>query len=118
MTTIKEAVTDMLSNHAISVEEAADRHFSPGFRQKTNGHWDDRAGFVARIDELRRVTTLVSINVLNEMVEGRHYAERHTIDLLGADGRHIVLEVYLFATFDSAGKFHRIEEANFSLSEG
>jgi len=118
MTTIKEAVTDLLSNHDLSVEEAADRHFSSDFRQKTNGHWDDRAGFVAGIEELRRVMTLVNITVLNEMVEGRHYAERHTIDLLGGDGRHIVLEVYLFATFDSAGKFHRIEEANFSLGEG
>jgi hypothetical protein len=111
MTTLRDALADLLENHDLPVDEAADRHISPDFRQRTNGQWDDRAGFLARITHLRSNTQEVTITVLDEITDGSRYAERHLIDLLGADGRRFVHEVYVFAALDSDGRFVRIEEA-------
>jgi 1,6-anhydro-N-acetylmuramate kinase len=111
MTTLRNALSDLLENHELPVDEAADRHIAPGFRQRTNGHWDDRAGFLARIRHLRSNTRDVTITVLDEITDGSRYAERHIIDLLGADGRRVVHEVYVFASLGPDGRFERIEEA-------
>jgi hypothetical protein len=110
MTTLRDAVADLLDNPGLSLDEAADRHFSPDFRQRTNGEWDDRSGFLARIAELRGNTQQVTITVLDELIDGGRYAERHVIDLLLVDGQRIVQEVYLFAALDSDARFERIEE--------
>ncbi len=110
MTTLSQALADLLQNPDLSVEEAADRHISPDFRQRTNGQWDDRAGFLARIADLRGETRHVTVTVLDELRDGARYAERHVIDLLHNDGRHTVQEVYLFAALDCYGRFRRIEE--------
>jgi 1,6-anhydro-N-acetylmuramate kinase len=111
MTTLRDALADLLENHELPVDEAADRHIAPGFRQRTNGQWDDRAGFLARIRHLRSNTRDVTITVLDEITDGSRYAERHIIDLLGADGRRVVHEVYVFASLGPDGRFERIEEA-------
>jgi hypothetical protein len=111
VTTLRGALADLLENHDLPVDEAADRHISPDFRQRTNGQWDDRAGFLARIRHLRSNTQEVTITVLDEITDGSSYAERHLIELLGVDGRRVVYEVYVFASLGSDGRFERIEEA-------
>ncbi|WP_314193226.1 hypothetical protein [uncultured Arthrobacter sp.] len=111
MTTLRGALADLLENHDLPVEEAADRHISPDFRQRTNGQWDDRAGFLARIRRLRSNTQEVTITVLDEITDGSSYAERHLIELLAVDGRRVGYEVYVFAALGSDGRFERIEEA-------
>lgn len=75
MTTIKDAVDDLLNNHQLSAEEAVDRHFGPTFRQRVNGSWDDRAGFLARVTNLRKVVEYATITVLEELTDGSRYAE-------------------------------------------
>lgn len=115
MTTLRHALADLLENHDLSIDEAADLHFGPDFRQRTDGQWDDRAGFLARIAHLRSTTQEITITVLDEITDGSRYAERHTIDLLGIDGRRIVREVYLFAALDSDGRFERIEESTLTV---
>jgi hypothetical protein len=82
MTTLKDALADLLQNPGLSVDEAAARHISPDFRQRTNGQWDDRVGFLARIAHVRSETRHVTITVLDELHDGSRYAERHIIDLL------------------------------------
>lgn len=116
-TTIKAAIDDLLNNRQLSVEEAADRHFAPGFRQRTNGSWDDRSAFLSRITELREVVERATVTVLDELGDGERYAERHLIELARRDGEHIAQEVLLFAERDSAGRFVRIEEATVAAGE-
>jgi 1,6-anhydro-N-acetylmuramate kinase len=111
MSTLRAALADLLENHDLPVDEAADRHIGPDFRQRTNGQWDDRAGFLDRITHLRSNTQEVTITVLDEITNGSRYAERHLIDLLGVDGRRVVHDVYVFAALGSDGRFERIEEA-------
>jgi hypothetical protein len=47
MTTLKDALADLLQDQDLSLDEAAARRISPGFRRRTNGQWDDRAGFLS-----------------------------------------------------------------------
>ena len=114
MTTIEAAVEDLFDGQ-LPVEEAADRHYGPTFRQRTNGIWDDRAGFLARITELRELVEHAAITVLDELTDGHQYAERHLIELRQRDGTRIVQEVSVFAERDSAGRFVRIEETTRAL---
>jgi len=115
MSTIKEAVEDLLNNRQLTADEALDRHFSPSFRQRTNGHWDDRTAFRARIIALREAVEHTTVTVLDELVAADNYAERHIVELFKRDGQRIVQEVYIFAKRDPDGRFTRIEEATVTL---
>lgn len=117
MSTIKTAVEDLINNRQLTSNEAVDRHFSPAFRQRTNGDWDDRAAFFARITDLRNVVSHATITVLDELADGERYSERHVIDLVMRDGERIVQEVYLFAQRDADGRFNQIEEATVMLKQ-
>lgn len=54
-TGIEAALGDLLFNHDITLEEAAERHFTPGYRQRTDGDWADRAEFLDHISHLRGI---------------------------------------------------------------
>jgi hypothetical protein len=112
MTTIKDAVEDLLGDRGKSAEEVADRHFAPGFRQRVNGTWIDRGAFVAQMTALRGAVEHATVTVLDEVVDGDRYAERHVVDLLRTDGGRIRQEVFLFAERDAEGRFVRIEEVS------
>lgn len=115
MTTLKDAFEDLFENRDVPFDESADRHFSPDFRQRTNGQWLDRATFLAGVAHLRDNVERVTVTVLDEVIDGHQYAERHLVGLLDAHGQHVVQEVYLFADLDSDGRFARIEEVTLSL---
>ncbi len=117
MTTIKDAVGDLLNDHQLSAQEAVDRHFGPTFRQRVNGSLDDRAGFLARILDIREAVEHATITVLDELVDGNRYAERHVVDLVQRDGTRIRQEVFVFAERDSDGRFARIEETSRTLTK-
>lgn len=74
----------------------------PTFRQRTNGSWDDRAAFRARIIQLRDVVEHTTITVLDELIDADSYAERHVVDLVKRD---------------PDGRFTRIEEATAMLEQ-
>lgn len=115
MTTIKDAVEDLLNNRRLTADEAVDRHFDPNFRQRTNGSWDDRAAVLARIALLRETVEHATVTVLDEHLDGPRYAERHVIDLVRHDGERITQEVYVFAHRATDGRFVQIEEATVLL---
>lgn len=118
MTTIKDAVDDLFNNHQLSPQEAVERHFAPAFRQRTNGSWDERAQFLARMVELREVVEHATVTVLEELIDGDRYAERHVVDLVQRDGTRTIQEVFVFAERDSDGRFARIDETNMVLPDG
>ncbi|MCJ9709791.1 nuclear transport factor 2 family protein [Bordetella hinzii] len=115
MTTIKDAINDLFNAPQFTTEEAVDRHFGPVFRQRVNGTWDDRSGFLARMDRLRETVAHAAITVLDEFSDGGRYAERHVIDMLKRDGERILQEVYVLAERGSDGRFIRIEETALTL---
>ncbi|MBO3675661.1 nuclear transport factor 2 family protein [Streptomyces sp. NEAU-YJ-81] len=114
-TDIAAALTDLLFTPGFDLAEAADRHFTPDYRQRTDGRWDDRGEFMAHIAHLRTIVAGGSVQVLDELVQGNLYADRHVIDVAKTDGSTVRTEVYLFGEFAPDGRFRRIEETTLML---
>jgi hypothetical protein len=115
VTTIRNALNDLLNHQTLPLEEAIDRHFSPAYRQRTNGQWDDRAAFTMHIAKLRSIVESVNISVVDEFVDGRRYADRHIVSVWKRNGERSVHEVYLFGELDESGRFVRVEETTLLL---
>lgn len=77
-TGIKAALTDLLLDEDITLETAADRHFTPDYRQRTDDEWADRAEFLDHIAHLRTLVAGGEIEVHEELYDGSKYADRHT----------------------------------------
>jgi hypothetical protein len=114
--TIATALTDLLLTPGLPLDEALDRHFAPGYRQRTDGAWIDRAGFAGHIAHLRGVVADGTIRVHDELGEGAAYAERHTIDVVKNDGSTASHEVYVFAERAPDGRFVRLEEVTLMVA--
>jgi hypothetical protein len=114
-TGIEAALTDMIFNRDITVEEAADRHFAPEYRQRTDGQWIDRADFLEHITHVRAVAAGGHVQVHDELYEDGKYADRHTAHITKKDGSTVSTEVYVFAEFAPDGRFSRIEETTLML---
>jgi hypothetical protein len=114
-TDIRAALTDLLFTPGLDLDEAADRHFAPDYRQRTDGDWADRTEFLAHITHLRTVVAGGSVEVHDELVDGTRYADRHTVEVTKTDGSTVRMEVYLFADVAPDGRFRRIEETTLML---
>ncbi|MFE6738472.1 nuclear transport factor 2 family protein [Streptomyces tubercidicus] len=114
-TGIKAALDDLVFSRELTVQEAADRHFTPEYRQRTDGEWLDRDGFIEHITHLRTLVSHGEIEVHDELYDGSKYADRHTVHATKKDGSTVRLEVYVFADFGPDGRFSRIEEVSLML---
>ncbi|MEE1788626.1 nuclear transport factor 2 family protein [Streptomyces sp. SP17BM10] len=114
-TDARAALTDLLLTPGLDLDEAADRHFAPDYRQRTDGDWADRTEFLAHIAHLRTVVAGGSVEVHDELFSGDRYADRHTMTVVKTDGSTVRMEVYLFAEFAPDGRFRRIEETTLML---
>ncbi|MFD5737802.1 nuclear transport factor 2 family protein [Streptomyces sioyaensis] len=114
-TGIAAALTDLLFTPALGLDEAADRHFAPDYRQRTDGGWADRNEFLQHIAHLRTVVADGSIEVHDELSDGLRYADRHTVHVTKNDGSAVRTEVYVFGEFAADGRFRRIEETTLML---
>ncbi|MFJ1705923.1 nuclear transport factor 2 family protein [Kitasatospora sp. NPDC088346] len=115
-TGITAALTDLLFTPGLDLDEAADRHFAPDYRQRTDGRWDDRTAFLAHIAHLREVVAGGTVEVHDELVDGDRYADRHTVTVTKNDGSTVRMEVYLFGEFAPDGRFRRVEETTLMLA--
>ncbi|MFG2092068.1 nuclear transport factor 2 family protein [Streptomyces sp. NPDC048612] len=114
-TGIEAALNDLLFSRELTVQEAADRHFTPEYRQRTDGDWADRAAFMEHISHLRTVVADGHVEVHEELYDGSRYADRHTAHLTKKDGSAVRMEVYVFADLAPDGRFARIEETTLLL---
>jgi hypothetical protein len=117
VTRIRAIIEDVLGHRALSIEDAADRHYSPQFRQRINGQWAERAEVLTRLSALRESTTLIQMTVLDELVDGQRYAERHIIKLRTTEGQQVSQEVYVFGQLDADGRLTWVEELSRSLPD-
>ncbi|MGW3631726.1 nuclear transport factor 2 family protein [Streptomyces sp. NPDC005122] len=109
-TDITRAINDLLFEPGLDLAEALDRHFTPDYRQRTDGVWSDRTSFAQHITRLRSLIRSGHIEVHDELRDGPRYADRHTVTLTQHNGRVSSTEVYLFARLAPDGRFHRVEE--------
>jgi hypothetical protein len=115
MTSIAAALTDLLFTPDLPVEQAVGRHFTADYRQRTDGRWDDRAGFTAHVAHLRGLVADGKVEVHEELRSGPLYADRHTVAVTKTDGSTVRMEVYLFGEQAADGRFCRIEETTLLL---
>ncbi|WP_406094994.1 nuclear transport factor 2 family protein [Kitasatospora purpeofusca] len=117
-TDITRALDDLLfaPDPDLPLDEAVARHFTPDYRQRTNGVWSDRAGFVEHIAKLRSLVREGRVEVHDELRDGTRYADRHTVTVTKHDGRTSRIEVYLFAELAADGRFERVEETTLLVS--
>jgi hypothetical protein len=115
-TDIAQALSDLLLDQSLPLAEAVNRHFHENYRQRTNGVWDDRESFVAHISHLRDVIESGTIDVLDAVVNGRQYSDRHVVHLTKRDGTTVSQEVYLFGDLAQDGRFLRAEEVTMMLT--
>ncbi|MDQ1130881.1 hypothetical protein [Microbacterium sp. SORGH_AS_0888] len=106
----------LLNNRDISVDDAVEQHFSDDYRQRTDGVWSDRAGFVEHIAHLREIIDRAEIEVLDELVYDRSYADRHRAHITRIDGTIVVQEVYLFGALADDGRFTEVHEATHMIT--
>ncbi|MGW3327389.1 nuclear transport factor 2 family protein [Streptomyces virginiae] len=109
-TDITRAINDLLFTPGLDLTEAIDRHFTPDYRQRTNGVWSDRASFTQHMTRLRSLIRSGHIEVHDELRDAARYADRHTVTLVHEDGHTSRTEVYLFAQLAADGRFRRVEE--------
>ncbi|WP_328665933.1 nuclear transport factor 2 family protein [Streptomyces sp. NBC_00322] len=115
-TDITRAINDLLFNPGLDLAEALDRHFTPDYRQRTDGVWSDRTSFAQHITRLRSLIRSGHIEVHDELRDGLRYADRHTVTLSQDNGRISRTEVYLFAQLAPDGRFHRVEETTLLIT--
>lgn len=115
-TDITRAINDLLFDPVLDLDEALDRHFTPDYRQRTDGVWSDRAGFAEHMTRLREVVRSGHIEVHDEFRDGLRYADRHSVTVTRDNGRTSRTEVYLFARFAPDGRFQTVEETTLLVS--
>ncbi|PWK66578.1 hypothetical protein BCL76_11064 [Streptomyces sp. CG 926] len=115
-TDITRAIDDLLFTPGLDLTEAIDRHFTPDYRQRTNGVWSDRASFTQHMTRLRSMIRSGHIEVHDELRDGTRYADRHTVTLVHEDGHTSRTEVYLFAELSCDGRFRRVEETTLLIT--
>ncbi len=116
MTDIARALHDLLNEPQLPLDEAIARHVTDGIRQRTDGEWVDRRGFAEHIAHLRAVVAHVDIDVREELVDGRLYADRHRAHTAKHDGGRVTQEVYLFGTRARDGRLDSVEETTLMLA--
>ncbi|MEU6220364.1 nuclear transport factor 2 family protein [Streptomyces sp. NPDC047022] len=114
-TGIEAALSDLLFNRDLTLDEAADRHFTPDYRQRTDGEWADRAEFLDHIAHLRTLVVGGKVEVHEELYDGSKYADRHICHITKKDGSTVSMEVYVFADLAPDGRFQRIQETTLML---
>ncbi|MER7827730.1 nuclear transport factor 2 family protein [Streptomyces sp. NPDC096097] len=115
-TDITRAIDDLLFTPGLDLTEAIDRHFTPDYRQRTNGVWSDCASFTQHMTRLRSMIRSGHIEVHDELRDGTRYADRHTVTLVHEDGHTSRTEVYLFAELSCDGRFRRVEETTLLIT--
>ena len=115
LASIGTALTELVFQRDLTVEQVVSRHFTEDYRQRTDGVWCDRAEFVEHIEHLRTVVAGGEVDVHEEVREGSRYADRHTVQIVKTDGSRVRTEVYLFAELAPDGRLRRIQETTLMI---
>ncbi|MCL6722930.1 nuclear transport factor 2 family protein [Klebsiella sp. T2.Ur] len=115
MITITTVLDEIINQQELPLELILNRHFSPGYRQRTDNEWEGLDGFAQHARKLREIIASGKIEVYDELRDGNLYATRHRVQCTKRDGKEVEMEVYMFAETDDSGRFIRVEEATLML---
>jgi hypothetical protein len=113
---ISDALRELVLEQKLDVDTVMDKYFVPGFRHYHNGTEHSRAQFAGLATGARREIARGTVTVLDELRDGDRYAERHTLDLVRADGSGEQAEVYIIGGCGPDGRFSYLHESGFPLA--
>jgi hypothetical protein len=97
------------------VDAVLDRYYSADYTHRSDGQLMDRSAFAAMVTASRARITRGSAVVIDELVDGHTYAERHRFHVEFADGTSADREVAVFGTIGADGRFEHLSEVGFTL---
>ena len=110
MTGMAAVLNGLLNERDTPVAEVMARHFVPTYRQRTDGTWAEWSQVARNLTRIRTAIRSVKIEVLDELTDGRAYADRHVLTVEMTDGTSQVRESYVFGRLAEDGRFEWIEE--------
>lgn len=117
MSSISQALHELLNEPETPVGDVLSRHFTEDYRQSTNGEWVDLAGFAQQIEYLRSGVDVAEFEVLAELTQGDSYAERHVVRVTQKDGTAAAQEAFVFAELAADGRFRSLVELTRPVAE-
>jgi hypothetical protein len=110
MSSMAIVLEELLNERNTPVEEVMARHFVPAYRQRTGGVWAEWPAIARNLAQIRTMIRSVRIDLLDELVLGVAYADRHVLTIEMRDGTRQVRESYVFGCLAPDGRFEAIEE--------
>lgn len=115
--TISDALRAVALDPTEDLETALDRYYAPGYVHRAEGREMDRAAFRQMVIAIRGQIQGGTVTVLDEVVDGDHYAERHRYRITMNDGTTAQKEVVVFGRFASDGRFAELGETGVDIAE-
>lgn len=112
---LSDALRDVALAPAKSLDEALDEYYAPDYIHRSGGRVLDRAAFAAMAGDLRGRIHRGTVTVLDELRDGRTYAERHVYQVLLVTGETLRKEISVFGRYAPDGRFQEINEIGFTL---
>ncbi|MFF5083604.1 hypothetical protein ACFY36_41700 [Actinoplanes sp. NPDC000266] len=113
---ISDALRDVALEPRTDLAAALDRYYSPTYVHRSDGKVMDRQAFAAMAAGLRDRVTGGTVTVLDELTDGRHYAERHVYEVTMTDGATLKREIYVFGTLAADGRFEQLSETGIEVA--
>ncbi|RKR87392.1 AhpD family alkylhydroperoxidase [Micromonospora pisi] len=99
------------------LETALDRYYAPGYVHRAEGREMDRAAFRQMVIAVRGQIRGGTVTVLDEVVDGDQYAERHRYRITMNDGTTAQKEVVVFGRFAPDGRFAELGETGVEIGD-
>lgn len=116
---ISDALRDLVfeADPNEDVHDVLDRYYHPDYTHRSDGVVMDRAAFVAMVVASRAGIVRGGAVVVDELRDGRTYAERHRFHVEFTDGTTADREVAVFGTVGSDGRFEHLSEVGFAVAD-
>jgi hypothetical protein len=114
MSKLKDLLHDLLNEQDMPLEQAMDKYLRPTYRQRTNGHWDDRGGVTEHMAHLRAMSSTRTSSSWMRSPTGSSMpsgtSSRSPSATVAAWFRRST-----FGELDADGRFSRVEETTLML---
>ena len=97
------------------LDQVLDRYYAPDYTHRADGKTVGRDEFAEMAARARSQVAEGTVTVLDELREGRAYAERHVYHITLKNGDTWDREVSIFGTFAADGRFQHLSETAFDI---
>jgi alkylhydroperoxidase family enzyme len=112
---ISEALRAVALAPTEDLETALDRYYAPEYVHRADGKESDRVAFAQMVTAIRGQIRGGTVTVLDEVVDGEQYAERHRYKITMNDGTTAEKEVTVFGRFAPDGRFAELGETGIDI---